>query len=132
MRYLKVRVILSLHRRLLAKSGGAAGIRDFGGLESAAAQPKAIFAGVELYPTLIEKASALAYSIVMNHPFVDGNKRTAHAAMETFFLRNGFEIQADVDEQEIVMLRLAAGEMKREDFNEWLASRTFLLSDNKS
>ena len=56
----------------------------------------------------------------MNHPFVDGNKRTGHAAMETFLVLNGYEIVADIDEQESVMLELAGGKLTREDFSEWL------------
>jgi len=56
----------------------------------------------------------------MNHPFVDGNKRTGHAAMETFLVLNGYEIVAGIDEQESVMLELAGGKLTREDFSEWL------------
>ncbi|MDC0831535.1 type II toxin-antitoxin system death-on-curing family toxin [Geitlerinema sp. CS-897] len=99
MRYLKLIEVLALHRRLIERSGGALGIRDFGLLESAIAQPRMTFGGEDLYSTEIEKAAALGFSIVMNHPFVDGNKRTGHAAMETFLLLNGREIRATVDEQ---------------------------------
>ena len=56
----------------------------------------------------------------MNHPFVDGNKRVGHAAMELFLLTNGYEIEASIDEQESVILRLAKGEMSREEFVNWL------------
>ena len=96
------------------------GIRDLGALESAIAQPRMTFAGEDLYPTIVDKASVLGFSIVMNHPFVDGNKRTGHAAMETFLILNGLEINADVDEQERVILSLASGELKREMFTNWL------------
>lgn len=78
-------------------------------LESAIAQPRMTFDGAELYPTIVEKASALGFSLVMNHPFVEGNKRTGHAAMETFLVLNGLEIQASVEEQEKIILQLAAG-----------------------
>jgi death-on-curing protein len=78
------------------------------------------FGGEDLYPALVEKAAALGHSLIANHPFVDGNKRTGHAAMEVFLMVNGFEIQASVDEQERVILQVAAGEMKREKFTEWL------------
>jgi death-on-curing protein len=61
-------------------------------LESALAQPRATFGGTDLYPGLIEKAAALGFSLVMGHPFVDGNKRTGHAAMETFLILNGHEL----------------------------------------
>ena len=78
------------------------------------------FGGQELYPTLVEKAAALCFSLVMNHPFVDGNKRLGHAAMETFLLLNDFEVQATVEDQERVILSLAAGQMRRDEFTEWL------------
>ena len=80
------------------------------------------FSGQELYPTIVEKASALGFSLVMNHPFVDGNKRTGHAALETFLILNGFEIRASVDEQEKIILRLATGELRRDEFTEWIAA----------
>lgn len=66
----------------MEQSGGAIGIRDFGALESALAQPRATFDQVELYPTLIDKVAALCHALIANHPFVDGNKRIEHAAME--------------------------------------------------
>jgi death-on-curing protein len=123
MRYLTLGEVVALHRRIIAATGGAAGIRDLGGLESALAQPRASFGGNDLYPGVIEKAAALGFSIVMGHPFLDGNKRTGHAAMETFLVLNGYELSAPVDEQERVMLDLAAGELSRDDFLRWVRSR---------
>jgi len=76
--------------------------------------------GQDLYPTLIEKVAALGFSLINNHPFVDGNKRIGHAAIEVTLLMNGYEIQADVDTQETVILFMAASEMSRESFLEWL------------
>jgi death-on-curing protein len=76
--------------------------------------------GDDLYPSVLDKAGALGFALIMNHPFVDGNKRTGHAAMETFLVLNGHELQASVDEQERVILSLAAGEMGREAFVSWL------------
>lgn len=94
-----------------------------GSLESALAQPMMTFDGDELYPTLIDKAAALGFSLVMNHPFVDGNKRTGHAAMEIFLVMNDLEIAATVDEQEAVILLLAEGSLDRQAFTKWLGSR---------
>ncbi|MFN7917660.1 MAG: Fic family protein [Vicinamibacterales bacterium] len=74
MRYLTLGEVVTLHRRVLAQSGGASGIRDLGLLESALAQPKASFDGHDLHPTLIDKAAALGLALVANHAFVDGNK----------------------------------------------------------
>jgi death-on-curing protein len=121
MRYLKLNEVLDIHRHLLEQSGGLAGIRDFGALESALAQPKMTFEGEDLYPTLIDKAVALVYSLINNHPFVDGNKRIGHAAMEIFLVLNGFEIEASVDEQEQIIVGVASGNVKREALKEWLA-----------
>ena len=77
----------------------------------------------DLYPTLVTKAAALAYSLVMNHPFVDGNKRIGHAAMEVFLVLNDVEVAANVDEQESVFLKLADGQISREQLTDWLAAR---------
>ena len=120
MRYLSLEEVLELHRRVIARSGGSAGIRDEGALLSAIAQPQMSFGGQELYPTLVEKAAALSFSLIQNHPFVDGNKRIGHAAMEVFFVLNGFEIRADVDNAERAVLAVASGEMSREDWTNWL------------
>jgi death on curing protein len=119
-RYLTLAEVIELHRAILEQVAGSGGIRDLGALESVIAQPRMTFGGEELYPTIIEKASALGFSIVMNHPFVDGNKRAGHAAMETFLVLNRLEIKAAVDEQERVILALAAGELERDAFTKWL------------
>ena len=104
MRYLTLNEILSLHQQLIAQFGGSAGVYNLNALESALAQPRMRFGGEDLYPTLAEKAAALGFSPIKNHAFVDGNKRTAHAAMEIFLLLNGYEIDAPVDEQEHIVL----------------------------
>lgn len=96
MRYLTLHEVLELHRQIIAQTGGVLGILNLGALESALAQPRMTFGGEELYPGIADKASALGYSLVQNHPFVDGNKRTGHAAMEVFLVLNGFEIDAVV------------------------------------
>jgi death-on-curing protein len=116
MRYLSLGEVLQLYRQIIAQSGGTQGIRDLDALESALAQPRVTFGGQELYPTIIEKASALGFSLIQNHPFVDGNKRAGHAAMETFPVLNGFEIDASVDEQERIVLQVASGKLERDEF----------------
>jgi death-on-curing protein len=122
MRYLTLDEVLELHRRVIAQSGGGSGVRDLSALDSALAQPCMTFGGSELYPTLSEKAGALGFSLVMNHAFVDGNKRIGHVAMETFLVLNGYEIAASTDEQEKVILGLAAGRLGRDEFLTWLDS----------
>jgi death-on-curing protein len=103
MRYLALAEVVDLHRRLLEATGGAM-----------------VLAGSDFYPTLAEKAAALCFSLVGNHPFVDGNKRVGHAAMETFLVLNGAEIDASLDEQERVMLDLASGRLDRGQLTDWL------------
>jgi death-on-curing protein len=124
MRYHTLDEALELHRLAIKQAGGSPGVRDQGLLESALAQPEMTFAGQDLYPTLAEKAVALGYSLIMNHPFVDGNKRVGHAAMETSLVLHGYEIAADVDEQERVILAVAAGTTTRQDFGEWVRNHT--------
>lgn len=121
-RYLTLEEVLDLHRLALEQSGGLGGVRDLGGLDSALAQPQMAFGGQDLYPSLAEKAAALGFSLVCNHPFMDGNKRVGHAAMETFLVLNGWELVAGIDDQEQVMLQLAAGTLKRDEFGAWVQS----------
>ena len=120
MRYLALGDILELYRRIIEETGGAMGIRDMNGLMSALGQPKMTFEGADLYPSVAEKAAALGFSLIMNHPFLDGNKRVGHAAMELFLLMNGREIVASVDEQQEIILDLAKGELGRAEFLNWL------------
>ena len=120
MRYLTLGEVVALHRAIIDSSGGATGIREFNGLESALAQPRATFGGVDLHATLAAKASALGYSLALNHPFLDGNKRIAHAALEVFLVLNGFEIVAGTDEQERLMLDVTAGQLDRQRLEAWL------------
>jgi death-on-curing protein len=124
MRYLSLGEIVDLHQALLDQTGGATGIRDLGGLESALAQPRATFDGADLHPTAVHKAAALGFSLTLNHPFVDGNKRVAHAAMEVFLLLNGRELVGTIDEQERLMLDLADGQITREELTAWLEQHT--------
>ena len=119
-RYLSLVEVLYIHTRQLQDTGGGAGIRDPGALESALAQPQMTFDGSDLYPTLKEKAAALGFSIIQNHPFVDGNKRTGFAAMSLFLRKNGYRIQAPVDGAEQMVLAVASGQAGREGLLEWL------------
>ena len=120
MMYLSLNEVLDIYNKIMQQSGGTIGIRDVGAFESAIAQPRMSFGGNDLYPTIVEKATALCFSLVMNHPFLDGNKRIGHAAMEIFLILNGYEIDSTVDEQEIIILSLASGKLDRNEFNEWL------------
>jgi len=123
MRYLSISEVFEIHDRIISSSGGSRGLRDLNALESAVNQPRQTFDQKDLYPDIVTKAAALCFSLVMNHPFVDGNKRVGHAAMETFLILNGYEIISSVDEQERVMLELASGKVSRKNFSDWLNNR---------
>jgi death on curing protein len=123
MRYVSIEEVAELHRRVIRQSGGAFGVRDQGSLESSVLQPLQSFGDQDLYPTLAEKAAALGYFLIQNHPFLDGNKRTGHAAFETVLLLNGYELSASVDEQERIVLSVARGEVGREEFTTWVQQR---------
>jgi death-on-curing protein len=120
MKYLTVKQVLAIHARSIEQFGGDPTVRDRGMLESAVAQPRASFGGKRLYPKLADQAAALAFSLVMNHPFADGNKRTGYGAMMRFLSRNGHTLSGPLSEHESVFLSLAAGELDREKFVGWV------------
>ncbi|HXI25797.1 MAG TPA: type II toxin-antitoxin system death-on-curing family toxin [Pyrinomonadaceae bacterium] len=130
MRYLTIPEVLYLYQNIMQESGGGSGIRDLNALESAVAQPRMTFDRKDLYATVGEKAAALGFSMILNHPFIDGNKRIGHAVVETFLFLNSFEIEAPVDEQERIILAIAAGELHREQFLDWLESRVIARPTN--
>ena len=119
-----------MHDKIIEVSGGARGIRDMKALESSINQPRLTFDQTDLYPGIVVKAAALCFFIVMNPPFVDDNKRVGHAAMETFLILNGFEIEASIDEQEKIILELADGSLDREELTAWLNSRIIHITSS--
>ena len=121
-RSLTITEVLEIYQRIMKQTGGLVAIRDFGALESALAQPYMTFGGNELYPNLAEKAAALGFSLIQNHPFADGNKRTGHAAMAMFLAINGYMIDASIDEQTEVILSVAAGKLERDQFTKRLSN----------
>ncbi len=116
MTYLTPAQLLFIHARLLVETGGAAGIRDLGLVEAAAARPQATFDGVDLY----HKAAALMDSLIRSHPFVDGNKRTGITAAGLFLRLNGCRLVADNDQLEAFTLAVARGEVVLEELAAWL------------
>lgn len=112
--------VLSIHEAAIAKFGGLAGIRDIGLLESAITQPLQSFGGVELYPDIAEKVARYAFGVASNHPFVDGNKRTATAAMGTFLRINGIQFKPRHDELLSMMMGIADGSKSAEDLTQWI------------
>jgi death-on-curing protein len=117
-RWLPKDLVLAVHDRQLAEHGGMSGVRDEGLLESALARPQNLFAyGQGDLPAL---AAAYAFGLARNHPFVDGNKRTAFVACELFLAANGFDLAASDEECLAMTLALAASEIDEAEFASWL------------
>lgn len=113
-------VVLAVHLRQLAEHGGGEGVRDEGLLQSALARPQNLLAYGDPSPDLASLAAAYAYGIARNHPFVDGNKRTALIVVRLFLLLNGMDLVATQEEKYSTFLALAAGELSEEDLANWL------------
>jgi death-on-curing protein len=113
--FLSVDQLLLIHQRMIDEFGGCPDVRDRGLLESAAAIPGAHFGGQFLHPNLAEMAAAYLFHLCMNHPFVDGNKRTALAAAELFMLANRHELKATNAELEEITFGVAAGSVSKQE-----------------
>ena len=110
-------MVLSIHARQIERFGGTQGVRDEGLLESALAQPQATFGGQFLHPTISEQAAAYLYHIAMNHPFIDGNKRTAFAVTDTFLRLNGCALNLTDDRAYDLVMRVARGTITKEELS---------------
>lgn len=113
--YISIDVVLEIHRRQLAEFGGAEGIRNQAGLESAIESPKATFDGQDLYPSVFDKAAAYAYHMAESQAFVDGNKRTALDVALTFLAINGYEIFEEDMALYDAMIAIAEKRMSKSD-----------------
>jgi death on curing protein len=120
--WLDDREVRAMHLELLAEHGGSAGIRDDGLLESALARLRN--AATHGNPTVFDLAPAYAFGLTRNHPFIDGNKRTAFAAMAVFLELNGYELVAPQIDAYRTMLALAAGELPEKQLASWLKDHT--------
>lgn len=116
-KWLRKDAVLKMHARQLAEHGGGVGVRDEGLLDSALQRPVNKMSYQS--PDLADLAAAYAFGIARNHPFIDGNKRTALVASRTFLLINGFQISASPDEKLRAFLALAAGNLSEEDLAAW-------------
>lgn len=114
------RLALAIHDRQLAEHGGSSGVRDENLLESALARPQQLHACGDPPPDLADLAASLAYGLARNHPFVDGNKRTAYVVCRTFLALNGAELAATQEEKYLSILAVAEGKLKLEEFAAWL------------
>ena len=122
--YLSLEQVPDLHKRQLRLFGGAAGLRERSALESAVARPQMTFGGEDLYPEIEDKAAALMHSLVMNHPFVDGNKRVGAHACVLLLMANGVEPTFSPAELTAITLATARGEVGAEALSIWLRQRT--------
>ena len=109
-----------IHNLLIKTFGGSSGVRDFQALESALSRPFQKFDNVELYPSIIEKAASLLESLLANHPFVDGNKRTGYVLMRLFLKKNGMDIIADEETKYQFVVDVASGVKRYADILIWL------------
>jgi death-on-curing protein len=118
--YLTPEQVLFIHSRLVTETGGSHGVRDLGLLESAVARPRATFDGKELYPDLFTKTAVLMDSLINNHPFLDGNKRTGITAAGLFLLINGWKLTASPENLETITLRVASEGVEVTILTGWL------------
>lgn len=129
--WLQRELVLALHDRQLAEHGGSSGVRDDNLLESALARPQQLHHYGEPTPDLADLAASLAYGLARNHPFVDGNKRTAAVACETFIELNSGSLRAEDVELFPLYLALAEGKLSAEDFAQWLRTRISVVAGGR-
>lgn len=122
MRTLNKRQVILLHQQLINEIGGSPGLRDEGLLESALAAPFQSLGGIDAYPSLQQRAARLAYGLVNNHPFVDGNKRIGAHTMLVFLALNGIELSYTQEELASLFIAVASGDKGYEDVLDWLIS----------
>ena len=122
--WIQQRMVIDAHEESLVEHGGPSGIRDIGMLESALARPKNLFAYAETEPSLQRMAAAYAFGIAANHPFVDGNKRTALIASLVFLKLNGLLVTADKADRYLTFYGLAAGTVSEDELTDWFVRHT--------
>lgn len=117
---IELSIVESIHNILIDKFGGSKGIRDLGSLQAALARPKATFDQNELYPETIDKAAALFESIIINHPFIDGNKRISYVLMRLVLLQANLDFKATEEEKYKFVIATSKGEYRFEEIRKWL------------
>lgn len=118
--HLTLEEVLYIHDRIMKRTGGRAGIRDLALLESAIHRPASTFGGEDLYPNLFAKAAALVHSLVNNHPFIDGNKRTAYVAGVRFLFMNGYTVRTTPQKVIGFLLDVEAKKLSPDEIAAWL------------
>ena len=123
-RYLTLDDVIAIHDNMVSLYGGSHGIRDLGLVDSAVARPQATFGGEDLYPGIYKKAAALFHSLIFNHAFVDGNKRTSITSTARFLSMNGYELNASDKEFVSFPLRVENKHLSFEEIASWLKNHT--------
>ncbi len=118
-----IHTTLQIHNRLIEAFGGSKGVRDQRGLEAALGRPYATFDGIDLYPLPIDKAAAIFESLIINHPFIDGNKRTAYVLLRLTLLQFDIDIIATEDEKYDMTIAASTGELNFEGIKDWLSQK---------
>lgn len=121
---IELKTVESIHHILIDKFGGAKGIRDQGALEASLARPYATFDQEDLYLTAIEKAAAVFESIIINHPFIDGNKRTAYVLMRLLLMADNITVIASQQEKYAFVISASEGKLRFNEITEWLTTHT--------
>ena len=120
--------ILTIHNELIDNFGGSHGVRDLTSLESALARPFQTYDNTDLYKTSLDKAAALIESLLINHPFVDGNKRTGYTALRLFLMQHGLDFTASQISRYDFVIAIATGDLKFEGILLWLTDNTEPIS----
>lgn len=120
---ISIEEVLRIHQILIEKFGGSEGVRDFRLLESSVFRPFNTFDSLDLYPSPVDKAAAIIESIVKNHPFIDGNKRTGYTLMRLFLLNEGQDIEAPEDEKYDFVIKIAEGKLTVDEIRNWIETR---------
>ena len=123
-RYVTSEQAIFYQQKIIKATGGSLGLRDLGLLESAINRPRASFGGKDLYPKVLEKAAALFHSMILNHPFLDGNKRTALAVLCEFLKQNGYHLKTSEQELIELPLKIEKKDLNLEEIAKWLKEHT--------
>ncbi|MBD1394905.1 type II toxin-antitoxin system death-on-curing family toxin [Mucilaginibacter glaciei] len=116
--------VVRIHSRLIDEFGGSKGVRDNSLLESALNRPFATFDGIDLYSTIAEKATAVFESLIINHPFMDGNKRIAYALMEVVLRHGGLVLAASEDEKYELVINASTGVFRFDEIKNWIEAKS--------
>jgi death-on-curing protein len=118
-----IELVISIHKLLIKEFGGSDGLRDLSVLESAVNRPFQTFDQIDLYPNTADKAAAIIESIVKNHPFIDGNKRTGYVVMRLMLMEDDLDIQATEDEKYDFVIQIADGRLDFEQIKQWIEEK---------